>query len=308
MFILFCVIISIIICKGDKEMDKDLRYFNTKKQQYETITIIGYIMLGICFVLWIPVGATSRGTMIPLLAIGFIGGGTISAYATKGFKNLSNEFKTKYLPNEINKIYPNCHYDVTSGFDKEEVYQSKVLSRQDRYYSEDLMTGEYEGVSFQSADLKLQDVRKSGKSTKVVTVFLGRVYKFEFNKRFKSNIIINQPNFFKHLFGWNRVKTESTKFNSELSIYSDNEHEAFYILTPHFMDRLLELDEHYRNKISFSFINNHLYIAINSKQDTFDLKMFRPLDLSILEEYRKQLMDIKDFVYHLNLDQTLFKD
>ena len=77
------------------------------------------------------------------------------------------------------------------------------------------MTGEYEGVKFQAADVKLQDVRSTGKSTTVVTVFLGRVYKFEFNKRFKSNIIINQPSFFNKLFGWNRIKTESVKFNSE---------------------------------------------------------------------------------------------
>jgi hypothetical protein len=170
------------------------------------------------------------------------------------------------------------------------------------------MTGEYEGVKFQAADVKLQDVRSTGKSTTVVTVFLGRVYKFEFNKRFKSNIIINQPSFFNKLFGWNRIKTESVKFNSELSVYSDNEHEAFYILTPHFMEKLYELDRKYQDRITFSFINNHLYIAINTKEDTFDLKMFRELDISIIKKYRNQLTDIKDFVHHLNLEQTLFVD
>jgi len=288
-------------------MDRDLNYFKQKKQLYEFTTILGYIILGISFMLWMPVGVSSGGKAIPILIIGFIGGGLISTFSTRSFKKISNEFKSKYLPHEIQKIYPDCHYDVSRGFDKEEVYSSNILKKQDRYYSEDLMTGEFEGVQFQSADVKLQDVRSTGKSTTVVTVFLGRVYKFEFNKRFKSNIVINQPNFFKHLFGWNRIKTESTQFNSELSIYSDNEHDAFYILTPHFMQRLLILDRKYNDKISFSFINNQLYVAINTNCDTFDLKMFHPLDLSILDDYRKQLEDVKDFVHQLNLDNTLFK-
>lgn len=289
-------------------MNKNLDYFNKMKTKYESMAIIGYIALGICFLLWIPVGAGSRGTAIPILFIGFIGGGILSGYATRQFKKLSNEFKTIFLPSEIQKIYPNCTYEVNSGFHEEEIYRSKVLKKQDRYYSEDLMLGEFEGVKFKSADVKLQDVRSNGKSTTVVTTFLGRVYRFEFNKQFKSNILINQPNFFSNLFGWNRVKTESVAFNSELSIYSDNEHDAFYILTPHFMEKLLTLDRKYHDKITFSFQNNQLYIAINTGLDTFDLKMYKRLDLSILNEYQNQLTDIRDFIYHLNLEKNLFKD
>ncbi len=287
--------------------DKDLAYFQTKKTHYESLCMIGYIALGISFILWMPLGASAPG-MIPLLFIGFAGGGLIVAMAKKGFKNLSNQFKSIYLPKEIKKIYPNCIFDVNRGFSPEEIYNSKVLRRQDRYHSEDFMSGEYEGVEFEAADVKLEDVRRSGKHTRVVTVFLGRVYKFEFNKRFISNIIVNQPNFFDQLLGWNRIKTESVEFNSELAIYSDNEHEAFYILTPHFMEKLLELDRKYCNRITFSFINNQLYIAIDTKIDTFDLKMFYPIDESIIEDYRNQLNDIKDFIHHLNLDKSLFVD
>lgn len=287
-------------------MDKNLEYFMQKKNQFETRSIIGIISSGLCFILWVPVGGPNPGA-IPILLIGFIGGGIMSSIATKQFKKLSNEFKTIYLPNEISKIYPNCSYDVNSGFHEDEIYKSNVLRKQDRYYSEDLMIGEFEGVKFKSADVKLQDVRSNGKSTTVVTTFLGRVYKFEFNKKFKSNILVNQPNFFGNIFScWNRIKTESTNFNSELAIYSDNEHDAFYILTPHFMERLLVLDRKYHDKIAFSFINNKLYIAINSCIDTFDLKMFHSLDWSILEDYKKQLNDIKGFVNQLNLDKDIF--
>ncbi len=288
-------------------MKKDLNYFNQRKAKYETMSIIGYISSGLCFILWVPIGASTRGAAIPVLVIGFLGGGILSGYARSQFKRISNEFKTIFLPDEIQRIYPDCTYDVASGFHEEEIFKSKVLKKQDRYYSEDLMIGKYEGVSFKSADVKIQDVRSSGKSTTVVTTFLGRVYKFDFNKRFKSNILVNQPKFFDNIFGWNKIKTESVKFNSELSIFSDNEHDAFYILTPHFMERLLILDRKYQDKISFSFLNSQLYIAINTGIDTFDLKMFKPLDLTIIDVYKKQLADIKDFVHQLNLEKNIFK-
>lgn len=287
--------------------NQNLSYFRRKKQLYEGLTITGYILIGLCFLFYIPIG-TSNIDLIPLIFIGFISGGLLSGIASNKFKKLSNEFKANYLPQEIKKIYPDSTYELNKGFDKEEIYNSKVLSKQDRYFSEDLITGTYEGVKFQVADVKLQDVRSTGKSTTVVTVFQGQVYKFEFNKPFKSNILINQPSFFKNLFGWNRVKTESVEFNSELSVYSDNEHEVFYILTPHFMERIYQLDRKYQDKISFSFINNQLYIAINTKKDNFDLRMFRELDLSIIDDYKEQLYDIKEFIHHLNLDKNLFNN
>lgn len=287
--------------------EKDLSYFQSKKSRYESISVLGYVLLGVSFIMWIPVGATSP-ILIPIIFLGFISGGIIAGVASNKFKKLSNEFKSIYLFKEIQKIYPGCTYEVDKGFNKEEIYQSGLLKRQDRYYSEDLITGVYEGVSFQTADVKLQDVRSTGKSTTVVTVFLGRVYKFRFNKQFKSNIIITQPSLFDGLFKWKRIKTESVKFNSELSVFSDNEHEAFYILTPHFMEKIYQLDRKYKDQILFSFQNNHLYIAINTKEDTFDLKMFRELDLNILNRYREQLNDIKEFIHYLNLDRNIFVD
>ena len=70
---------------------------------------------------------------------------------------------------------------------------------------------------------------------------------------------------------------ESIDFNSELKAYTDIDHDAFYILTPHFMEKLLFLDKKYNDKINFSFINNKLYISIDTRRDTFDIKLFNML-------------------------------
>ncbi len=288
-------------------MDKDLKYFTKRKKYFEVLTVICYIVLGISILILISTNKKNVGIFI--IAISFI---ILSVITTRivrlQFKKLSIEFKTIYLTGEIQKIYPDCEYDASSGFSEDEIDDSHVLKLRDIYHSEDLMEGTFDGVSFSAADVKLQEIRSTGKSVTIITVFLGRVYKFQFNKHFISNIVINQPNFFKNLFGWNKVKTESVEFNSQLTVFSKDALEAFYILTPHFMEKLLELDAKYNDEISFSFLNNQLYIAINTHKDTFDIKMFNELNLSILDEYRNQLQDIKNFVYDLNLDNTLFKE
>ncbi len=100
---------------------------------------------------------------------------------------------------------------------------------------------------------------------------------------------------------------ESIHFNSELKVYAKNDHEAFYILTPHFMEQLLVLDKKYRDKISFSFIYNKLYIAIDNRVDNFDIKSFTLIDQSFLNSYTREFQDMKGFITKLKLNSHLFK-
>ena len=100
---------------------------------------------------------------------------------------------------------------------------------------------------------------------------------------------------------------ESVKFNSELQAYSENAHDAFYLLTPHFMERILHLDAKYNDKISFSFTQNKLFIAINSGKDYFDFGAFKPVTSEIFEEYKHEFEDMVEFVKVLKLDETIFK-
>jgi hypothetical protein len=103
-----------------------------------------------------------------------------------------------------------------------------------------------------------------------------------------------QPSLFQTVPGLKKVKTESIHFNSELHIFAENDHEAFYLLTPHFMEKLIYFDQKYIDKISFSFKDNKLYIAHDSRVDYFDLKAFKHVDEHIFEQYQEELKDIQE--------------
>lgn len=281
--------------------------FNKEKSKYETGIILGYLMTGIAFILYLPLGAAIGGAAFFIIAIPFLGGAVIAGQNQKKIKNLSNQFKEKYVLEVLKKEFPNATYDYADGFTEDQVIESGLLKDRDRFQSEDMIQGHHENVNFKCCDITQKEVRNSGKNRKVVTVFQGRFYEFDFHKKFKHNLLLLQPYNFRPFSAYKKVETESIHFNSELKIYAENEHEAFYILTPDFMEKLMYFDQKYYDKISFSFKENKLYVAIDSRTDSFDIKAFKTIDGSIFEDYQSELLDIKDLIHTLNLNQSIFK-
>ena len=280
---------------------------NNEKAYYEKRMILGLVVTFLAFILYIPLAMAIGPIGFFIVAVPFLGGAIYSGKNSKKIKEISNGFKQKYVEEELKKVFPSSIYKPYDGFKEKEVAYSNLLHEQDRYYSEDMIIGDFDGVNFRCSDVKQQDVRSSGKSTTVVTVFQGRFYEFDFHKPFKYDLLVVQPLHFRPFSGFSKVKTESIDFNSELKIYARDEQEAFYILTPDFMEKLRYLDDKYSNKIIFSFKDNKLFIAIDNRKDYFDIKPFKPVDESLISSYKEEFEDIKSFIVLLNLNSTLFK-
>lgn len=280
---------------------------NSEKAYYEKRMILGLVVTALAFVSYIPLAVAIGPIGFFIVAVPFLGGAFYSSKNSKKIKEISNGFKQKYVEEELKKVFPSSVYKPFDGFKEKEVVYSNLLHEQDRYYSEDMILGDFDGVNFRCSDVKQQDVRSNGKSTTVVTVFQGRFYEFDFHKPFKYDLLVVQPLHFRPFSGFTKVKTESIDFNSELKIYARDEQEAFYILTPDFMEKLRYLDDKYFNKIIFSFKDNKLFIAIDNRKDYFDIKPFKPVDETLISSYKEEFEDIKNFILLLNLNSTLFK-
>lgn len=266
----------------------DLKSINKLKKTYERSTIIGIVVIAISFFAFIA---------NPIFMVSFLAGGVISAVSTYKFKKLSIEFKSKHVKAIIEKEIENVFYDPKKGFDKEVVYESGILKKEDKYFSEDYITGEVKGKKFESADVKLQDVRSNGKTTTTVTVFQGRFFIIDFDKKFENDVYI-MPN---RSFGFNwfksmvRIDLESIAFNQQFDVYSKNQHSAFYLLKPAFMEKLLEF-KNIAKRVMFGFKDQSVYIALDTKIDTFDLKMFREIDQKFFEEIKKEIKVIEELI------------
>ena len=228
-------------------------------------------------------------------------------------KNFKNIFVKKALEDN----FENITYNPDKGFDEEFIDEIGMLDTADSYHSNDLITGEYKGIKFECSDIHIQEEHKSTDSdgnttTTWVTIFEGKLMIFEFNKKFKADLQVSSASFSAEDLPWgkkfSRVEMEDVEFNKNFSVYAESEHEAFYILTPHFMEKLKEIEEKINAAIMFCFVDNKLHIALDNNKDSFECNVFKPInEKEIEEEIIKDIKEITNFVEALNLDNDLFK-
>lgn len=243
---------------------------------------------------------------IPFLIVGAV----FSSAGGIKFRNLKTTFKTKILTNMIKETFPDATYDPFKGLPPERVYRDGLLKKADRFHSEDLIKGSFSGVGFETCDLKLEErhVRQTKNGTQVyyVTYFLGRFFEFEFPKKFKGKIILTEGSLMSWFTNLKKVELESIDFNKKFKTYSNDELSTFYVLTPHLMEALLELERQNPGTIICAFIDNRLTIAINNNRDTFELNLFQELNDDFLKIMKKEMNVIGKIVEELKLNRNIY--
>lgn len=260
-----------------------------QKSHYEILSILSIISIVFGFVMFLP--------FPPFGFVFFLGGGLAQGIILSKFKKVSTAFKSRHVKEEILKIVEGGTYEPTKGFLKEEVYGAKLLKKEDRFHSEDMITGVISGKKFRCADLHLQDVRSSGKSTTVVTIFKGKYYEIELGKTQDSFVyIVNNATFgFGKKDGMSKIELEWIAFNQAFDVYGHDDLETFKLLKPAFTEKIYSLKLKYK-KIEFGFIGKKLVIAINNGKDAFDLRMFKPFNDDFTEEIKQELTDLKEII------------
>lgn len=287
-------------------MNEKLAEFQALKLQHEKKVKLGgiFAVIGLILtVLLINQGPFGLIIVIPSLIVMGIG--------FNGFNKLSFRFKTEVLSEVIVSFIDEGQYLPTSGLSETQVYSSEFIKRADRYHSEDYLKGKMDGVSFVSSDIKLEERHvehtKNGTRTYYETYFLGRLFIFEFNKNFDGYLQVLENGRPQSRRKFEKVKLESVDFNKKFKTYSTNDLSAFYVLTPHLMEALMNFEKHNKGSISFSFIDSRVYIGINNFKDTFKLKMFKVLDETTFKEFQRELEVIKEIVVELKLNNDIFK-
>lgn len=287
-------------------MNEKLQEFQALKVKHEKKVKIGGVVavLGLILTLaLISYGPYGLVVVIPgiiIMGIGF-----------SNFKNLSNRFKTEVLADIISTFVEDGKFDPSFGLSESQVYSTEFIKRADRFYTEDYLAGKMDGVPFISSDVRLQEKHvehtKDGTRVTYETYFLGRIFIFEFNKSFDGYLQVLETGSPQSNRKFKKVKLESVDFNKKFKTYSTNELSAFYVLTPHLMESLMNFEKNNKGNISFSFIDEKVYIGINNFKDTFTLKMFKVLDETSFKEFQRELDVIKEVVTELRLNNDIFK-
>ena len=229
-------------------------------------------------------------------------------------------YKDYYVKKALESVFTDLEYKPDEGISETVIRETEMMNMGDNFESNDFFSGKYKNINVEQADVEITEERERENSdgdteTYTVTLFRGKWMIFDFNKPFKANMQVKSKWFDNSkIINWGkdikfkRVKLEDEEFNKYFSVYAQDEEEAFYILTPHFMDKIKKVLNNVSGELLLCFINNKLHIGLDSNDDSFEPSL---LSNSTEEQINNNILaDIKvitNFIDQLNLDNDLFK-
>ncbi|MEQ9435349.1 DUF3137 domain-containing protein [Hyphomonas sp.] len=177
-------------------------------------------------------------------------------------------------PGQVASIYQHREVGIVPGWD--------------RASYEDLVTGTRKGVAFELFEAHLEERRRSTDSkgrtqTRWVTVFKGQCLRFQFDKTFYGRTLVTRDAGFFNRFGggkgMQRAMLEDPEFERIFEVYTTDQVESRYLLTPDLMQKLVDLEKTFHGgKLKCCFDSGELFITLQGS-DLFEPgSMFKRLD------------------------------
>jgi hypothetical protein len=285
--------------------------FNNKKKEAEKFFIYAGLTIGLAFIIFLLLFSQTLENLIIIPIIIGVAGLILLVIGSSKFSKIKTSFKNDFLRNIFNELIPGIEYMPKQGLSKDVVYSTEFLKRADRFYSEDYLEGKIDDIDFISSDVRLEEkhVRRTKNGTQVyyVPFFVGRVFRFDFNKELVGSLQVLETGKPVSRRRYKKVELESIDFNKKFRVYSEEDLTAFYILTPDIMEAIFALERRHPGSIAFSFSNQQLYLGINNNRNTFELKLFKKLSTEEIESFKNDLLVIKDVIHTLKLNNSIFK-
>lgn len=205
-------------------------------------------------------------------------------------KRVAGEFKQQIIPKLLDQFMPGFTYNCRQYVDEDEFNYSGLFISPDRYNGQDYFEGKHGKTelhfSLVHAEERYEttstDTDSDGHTTTRTEehwrdIFKGLFFAADFNKHFSGSTLVRagKAGWFSGLFG-NLVKLEDPRFSECFKVYSSDQVEARYILTPRLMERLLELRSHLGG-FEVSFKGSWVHIAADGfPYDAFEPDVGRP--------------------------------
>ena len=241
------------------------------------------------------------------------------------WKEYHKEFKEQVIKQIIKFINESLSYSPSNSISKNEFTKCGIFRTHiDRYRGDDYVEGTLASthVEFSEvhAEYKTQTRDSKGRRrTHWHTIFKGLLFSADFNKEFnvKTYVLTDTA---EKMFGFlgekfqkmnksrgELVKLEHPEFESEFVVYSGDQIESRYLLSPSLMERILSFKKETKKKIQLSFVSSRLYVAIPYAKDLFEPKLFGDIvDFKHIQEYYNDLNLVINLVETLNLNTRIW--
>lgn len=290
------------------------QYEPKRKNAYKTYLIcliLGIVLMlgGIpLFFLWTNIVWIVMGFI--LFAIGIVLIGVALAKKSSFTKRFLNDVSSTVFA----EVFPDHNYRPRSGMDLSEILYPGFFVYPDKWETNDLMVASYKDIPFRMSYYNLQKEQRhtdsKGNTTYTyVTYAEGRMMRFRFSKNFRSIVKVlekSRGTIFSEK-GLEQCETEFIAFNQKFAVFASDELTVFYILTPQIQEKMLELEKTFNGHLYMAFINNELYVSMNSTgKNIYKFNFSKPLTVEGLRDIISVIILPATFIDLLDIDDRKF--
>lgn len=287
--------------------DAELQAYLNKKNADKLIFII-FAVIGVVITLLATLMA-----FMPLMLLGILLAGVFIFLTSRISKEMKRYVSDNVVRSVINSVFDGVFYDPFGRLSDAVIENTELgFSSFNEISGSDYISGTYNGIGIEMSDVKLVEVTrvytKDGVRETRSTIFEGPWMICDFGKELTADLLLVERYGIGKKLAKGGIKTESEEFNKNFRIESDNEHDAFYILTPHMMEYILQMDEKGAGRTHMRFMRGgKVHIAINSGRNSFELGGTN-VDLAFLKsKFESELRYITDIIDELRLQDTMYK-
>lgn len=243
------------------------------------------------FLMWVVIGMIIGGAGFAVsLLFGLFGVGVFLGFAgfAFGMSQAEKRMKIVRVKTKNHLVGSICNY-VNMTFNPEgftpmdlKIFRAlKLLPRADRENFEDQITGAAHGANFKLHEAHLEQRNNSDSGSNYSTVFRGILMTLDFPMTFTGTTLVLRQNKifnFKRKGNLKRVGLADPVFEKAFEAFGSDQVEARYLLTPTFMQRLLDLESIFSGKnLKAAFQNGQLMIVIEAGNQFEVGSMFQTL-------------------------------
>ena len=290
-------------------MEPNIQALEIRRRQLSSRVSRFFALTGVLAVIFLMLSmiCSSMLLLIPFVIVLLIALAVYYGAINPEIKQFKLDAKQLLVQNVLAEKFTDLTYSPNglsqSRFDAAELYNHYT-----NYKSNDLIRARYQGRAFICSDVYINEVRSAGKTTVTVDIFKGHFFILDISRQIHSltqvypKVLIGNDNhsggFFDDTLQTEKVKLESVEFNRQFVVYSEDGHEAFYLLTPKVMEILLDLKK--RLDLSVSFYDNKLYVAVADENDPFEIKLHDAIDETLLRKLHRDCADLCEILNLIN--------
>lgn len=295
---------------------------NQKKEDLKKIKTYFFVLISALLVSFIAMSfldIPDYFQFIEYIIFGLIIYGIYKIYKLFSFlkESYKSDFKNIVMPVIFDAFDLNIEYRKDYSIPEEEFRKCEIFPvHTDDYYGEDYISGKIGKTSFELSELNV--FKKNSKDEREL-LFKGWFMIADFNKNFRGKTflipeVMGMSSGFlaksimkSNPANYELAKLEDPEFESRFAVYTTDQVEARYILSPALMKQITELSSAYSRDIRISFIESKIFIGVTTNQNLFNPPFFNSASPdSTVKTFVSQLMNCINLIDILNLNTRIW--